>query len=256
MRFWLVVLRLNPIKTRIYFRKFDAVEPDDVDGVINANVLAYLGTIPGTEGIVKYLLDIAEQGLEADCDKWYRNPLIFYYSLSRCYAMGMNVFERVKDSLTYRITALANPDGSIGDTDLDLALAICSLLNFGHRSSLLDNAVAALIKTQGASGNWQRSAFYYAGPQHAGPVSYHGWGSEELTTGFCLEALIRYNNRSLPHNREEKAQIQKVFLLPDRRLFPEFGIWCERNSGGIISSHLLFCRPWRLPLVQICQQGK
>ncbi len=38
-----------------------------------------------------------------------------------------------------------------------------------------------------ADGSWPRAALYYSGPK-----KLYGWGSEELITGFCLEALLRY----------------------------------------------------------------
>jgi hypothetical protein len=31
---------------------------------------------------------------------------------------------------------------------------------------------------------------------YGGPKKYYGWGSEELTTGFCIEALGRYQARA------------------------------------------------------------
>ena len=44
-----------------------------------------------------------------------------------------------------------------------------------------------------APGHWPRWLLYYGGPK-----LLLGWGSEEMTTGFCLEALARYQNEA-PH---------------------------------------------------------
>lgn len=40
---------------------------------------------------------------------------------------------------------------------------------------------------QMADRSWPRASLYYSGPKKR-----YAWGSEELTTGFCLEALLRY----------------------------------------------------------------
>jgi len=38
-----------------------------------------------------------------------------------------------------------------------------------------------------ADGSWPRATLYYSGPK-----KLYGCGSEELVTGFCLEALLHY----------------------------------------------------------------
>jgi hypothetical protein len=38
-----------------------------------------------------------------------------------------------------------------------------------------------------ADNSWPRATLYYRGPK-----KLYAWGSEELVTGFCLEALLHY----------------------------------------------------------------
>jgi hypothetical protein len=51
----------------------------------------------------------------------------------------------------------------------------------------VDCVVNANVLFYLGDGEWARAVLYYGGPKR-----YYGWGSEELTTGFCLEALLRY----------------------------------------------------------------
>lgn len=159
----------------------------DVDGVVNANVLYYLGDIPETQPIIAWLLRIIAEGREADCDLWYRDAHVVYYFISRNYFRGITQLALARQPVIDRILAAARPDGRLGDTVLDTALAVCTLLNWRAAPPELGPAVAFLLRTQGAAGEWPRWLFYYGGPKRL-----VGWGSEEITTAFCLEALARY----------------------------------------------------------------
>jgi hypothetical protein len=65
------------------------------------------------------------------------------------------------------------------------------LLNWRRSSPELDHAIRFLLREQRADGSWPRASFYYSGPK-----KIYGWGSEEVITGFCLEALLRYRKVS------------------------------------------------------------
>jgi len=79
------------------------------------------------------------------------------------------------------------PSGIIGDNVLDTSLAICTMLNFNYLGPELEPAIGFLLNEQKKNGSWAKRGFYYDGPKKL--VS---WGSEELTTSFCLEAIWRY----------------------------------------------------------------
>ncbi len=186
--YWRVVLRqwLSPVKL-YYFWKLTASAPDDVDCVVNANALFYAGDGPQTRAVVDYLIGVLRKGEEGCCDKWHTNPFMFHYVVSRNFHAGMKAFESVREESVGRIVAAAAADGSIGDGVLDTALAACALLNWKSSPPELGRAVSFLLGAQGAAGDWPRETLYYGGPK-----KHYGWGSEELTTGFCLEALLRY----------------------------------------------------------------
>ncbi|HWS53439.1 MAG TPA: hypothetical protein VN228_04910 [Pyrinomonadaceae bacterium] len=184
-----VVLRqwLSPLKL-YYFWKLNESAPNDVDCVVNANVLFYVGESEATRPVVEYLIEIARRGGEACCDKWHLNPFTFYYVVARNFHAGVAAFESVREEVVGRIVAAANEDGRIGENALETALAACALLYWGSAPPELGRAVRYLLTGQRPAGDWPRAALYFGGPK-----KYYGWGSEELTTGFCLEALLRYS---------------------------------------------------------------
>jgi len=195
--YWRVVFRqwINPVR-QYYFWKLNESAPNDVDCVVNANVLFYLGESEATEPVVKYLLDVLRRGGEGYCDKWHLNPFTFYYVVGRNFHAGVTALESAREEVVNRIVKAAKPDGSIGEGTLDTALAVCALLYWKSSVPQLKRAVAFLLDQQRADGDWPRAVLYYGGPKR-----YYGWGSEELTTGFCLEALLHYRQtHEIPDN--------------------------------------------------------
>jgi hypothetical protein len=107
--------------------------------------------------------------------------------LSRNFHAGVSALESARDEVVSRIVKATNPDGSFGGNVLETALAVCVLLYLKSSPPELEGAVQFLLAEQRPSGDWARAVLYYGGPK-----KYYGWGSEELTTGFCLEALLHY----------------------------------------------------------------
>ena len=91
-----------------------------------------------------------------------------------------------------RVASAAGPPADA----FERALGLCAALNVGTRPA--EAEVDALLALQGADGSWPRAALYHGGrlrragggfaPRH--PDTPH-WGSEALTTAFCVEALSR-----------------------------------------------------------------
>ena len=181
---------------RLY--RFWKLEPTrhDVDGVVNANVLFYLGEAPETKPAVDYLIDILRRGEEDACDGWYANRFMFYYALSRNFDAGVAALEEVRGESVARIVGAAKPDGSIGGGILNTALSVCALLSWRSSPPELDGAVRFLLARQREDGAWARASVYYSGPK-----KIYGWGSEELVTGFCMEALLRYRDAARASRR-------------------------------------------------------
>src|SRR3546814_3679182 len=88
-----------------------------------------------------------------------------------------------------RILATQQNDGKLGVSSLDTALGISSLINLRcNDQNAIEKSVWYLLRQQSKNGDWPRRLFYYGGPKRI-----IGWGSEELSTGFCLEALGLYD---------------------------------------------------------------
>jgi len=193
MSYWRVALRqLLKLRQLYWFYTVTECKPNDLDLVVNANVLHYLGERPETDPIIRCLIQIIEEQAEETCDKYNANRFNFYYFLSRNYAAGVRAFEPVGGTIVERIKSYAHLNGVIGNHILHTALAACALMDWQDRndhSTVLDNAIQAILCARNSSGGWKKCPFYYSGPSKK-----LAWGSEELTTGFCLEALSRYRN--------------------------------------------------------------
>ncbi len=193
MSYWRVALRqLLKLRQLYWFFRVTECRPDDIDLVVNANVLHYLGERPETRPIIRSLIRAIEEQAEETCDKYYASRFTFYYFLSRNYAAGIRAFEQVGDTIIERIKSYAHPDGTIGNHILHTALAACALMDWQgwkDHSTVLDDAIQAILRARRSDGGWQKFPFYYSGPSQK-----LAWGSDEITTGFCLEALSRYRN--------------------------------------------------------------
>ena len=188
--YWRISLReVVNLRQLYYLYRFTECKPNDLDPGINANVLLYLGERPETLPIIRYLIQIIQEQDEETCDKWYASRFTLYYFLSRNYAAGIRAFGPVGDTIIARIKSYAHPDGTVGNHILHTALAACALMEWKDHSIVLDDAIQAILRAQGPGGRWQKFPFYFNG--RAKQFTY---GSEEITTGFCLEALARYRN--------------------------------------------------------------
>jgi hypothetical protein len=142
----------------------------NVDAVVNANALFYLGLRPETGAIPPYLLAVLEADAEAECDTWYFNPFVVRYFFARALAPWHEEAGRL---MRLKLAAAAPV------TPLEIATAQCARLYWGMDSD--EGLSARLRESQMDSGAWPAEHFYH------GKDCY--WGSEALTTGFALEAL-------------------------------------------------------------------
>jgi hypothetical protein len=159
----------------------DAVMANDVDSVVNANVVLYLGDRDETKSACRYLIDTIKSGCESDSYHYYLDDMTLYYAVSRAYAHGTSSLSGAREALIEKVLQFSKDDGSFGD-ELATASAMCSLANLGYDGvTRLRDAARYLEKQQKADGSWRRVAMYHE------PGVYYG--SEELTTALCLEAL-------------------------------------------------------------------
>jgi hypothetical protein len=187
LRKWLLSLRTGGKAFSYTKELWQWTSGDDVCAVVNANVLTYLGATNGTRRAIDYLLKTLRDGAEDREIVFYAHRLSLYYFTSRAYFTGVKALEPAKPILLERIKALQQPDGSFGD-ELLTGLAICALLNLGEGTAIPAQAIAYLAATQREDGSWRRV------PMYGGPPTPTTFGSADLTTAICLEALARYGS--------------------------------------------------------------
>jgi hypothetical protein len=172
----------RPLTTALFFLRTDA-SPFDVDPVVNANVLFYLGRRPETEAALEYVLQILRSNAEASSDKWYdRAPVVRYF-----FSRALRAIAPEAGEMLVARTLAGTPTDA-----LEAALDACTLIEWDRTPDL-----APLLRWQLPNGGWPRSPLYTSRPSLPdGSFAPRGpmlpiWGSEELTTVFCVEALSR-----------------------------------------------------------------
>jgi hypothetical protein len=170
------------------FWQHSGASRDDVQTVVNANALLYLGESSDTEPVIAWLCEVASRGLEENTDKSYRSRPAFYHALSRCFLNGIERFGVVKESLERSLAELSLANGRIGEDELQTALAVSAKLNFRIPVEQCAESIIFILQSQLSDGSWESCPFYYDGRA----IPEISWGSRATTTGFCIEALARY----------------------------------------------------------------
>lgn len=161
---------------------------NDIDAVVNANVLLYLGERPETTLACNALNQLINKNREKNNYWYYLDNLALYYMISRAYFHEVRGLGKSREAIVQKTLARQGPDGSFGNEILT-ALALCTFLNYGLADNAVERAASYLVKTQHQNGSWQPCPFY-GGPEPPTPHNVW-WGSGELTTAFCLESLAR-----------------------------------------------------------------
>jgi len=157
---------------------------NDVDCVVNANILLYLMELMDTEELCSYINGTISSGEEQECSFYYLDPLAFYYMLSRAYFEGASCLGDSGEVILGKIVKRWENENSF-DNELHTAFALNTLFNFKQfEDAPIAPSIEYLLSRQLSDGSWPRAAFF------KGAVRYYG--SEELTTAICLEALSRY----------------------------------------------------------------
>jgi hypothetical protein len=163
----------------------NAASTNSVDSVVNANVVLYLGDREETRSACRYLVDTIKSGHESESHQYYLDNVALYYAVSRAYARGASSLGEAREAVIEKILRSSKDDGSFGN-ELTTACAVCSLANFEYDGvTRLRDGATYLEGQQGADGSWRRAPMWMA--VFRGSRLY--FGSEELTTALCLEAL-------------------------------------------------------------------
>jgi hypothetical protein len=162
---------------------------NDVDAVVNANVVLFLGERPETEAACAYLRDCVLTGQEAGSYRYYVDDAALRYAISRASWHGVRGMDDLRETLAEKALSRQRPDGSFGDA-LCTAWTVSTLLNVGADCpDAIGRALGSLLAGQLPDGGWPAVAAF-AGPEPPAPRTLR-WGSGELTTAACVEALAR-----------------------------------------------------------------
>ncbi|HEX8164277.1 MAG TPA: UbiA family prenyltransferase [Beijerinckiaceae bacterium] len=183
---------------RLLLTDRDAVDLSDADPAVAANAILYVGESSDTLPAIAWLIEKIG-GRDPSFSLYYKDPLTLCYMAARACRHSAPTLVDARSSILQTIGERASLDGTFG-SELSTALAACTLLTLDPSSPLLEPAIAALLASQRPDGSWPASAFY------SGPTEY--WGSPELTTAFCLEAVARW--------RSSSAGIRAGFAWPPR----------------------------------------
>jgi len=179
-RTWVVRWWPHPRLTYRFFRHTTA-DVRDVDAVINANVVIYLGICEETRPAIAHMLAVLRANGEMMSTKWYESRFTVWYFFSHALS---EIAPEAGEMIVPRIEA-ATPRNA-----LELALAASTLLLWNCVPD-----VQPLIDAQLPSGAWPRAGFYHAGLKRISPNEFQPtppwWGSEALTTILAVEALSR-----------------------------------------------------------------
>jgi hypothetical protein len=182
-------LWLPPYRGKRSFFLSGQSRSDDVDAVVTANTIAWLASCQAidTRDAGRRVVGAVMARQEEKSDRFYQSPHALYHAMARGAERGATVFQDAGELVADRLNEMPRRNGMIGRGALDTALAAIARQLFQPAGTILDSEISMILRTQQAQGSWPASAFYYGGFDR---ICF--WGSKELTTGFCMEALARF----------------------------------------------------------------
>ena len=175
-RTWIARWWLHPDQTSKFFRH--SGEWRDVDVVVCANVVHYLGDCEETRPTIERMLRVLRSNGEMASTIWYGSRFTVWYFFSHALR---EIAPEAGEIIVPRIAA------TVPANALELALATATLQVWNQTPD-----VGPLIEAQLPSGAWPSAGFYHLGQRRMEPQPKPPWwGSEALTTIFAIEALSR-----------------------------------------------------------------
>ncbi len=189
---------------------------NDVDAVVNANVLAYLGDSEETRAAQRWLEALVADRREDGASPYYIEPLDLHFALARATRFRDGLFRALRPTLVSRFRERLDADGGLDDPMRTAqALSGLDMLAADLEEAALAAVVERLIEDQRRDGSWRPcpawgTPAWWAdwvaankGPQHVRPQL--GFASELITTAFCIEAMQRSLGASGRERRPGRA---------------------------------------------------
>jgi len=165
---------------------------NDVDGVVNANVLLYLGENRKTIPACSALVDAVIENNEFSLNYYYPDIAFFYYTLSRAYfEKQMKCIEKGIPVIVTKVENMLNE--SISDNDvMRTAVLLNTLLNFKEYSNLMDVSAKKLLETNLHEISLAKKPFFVAGEPPDEPSFFYF--SNETVIASLIEFFKRYKD--------------------------------------------------------------
>ena len=187
---WLPLCKARQITARqrdFFSAGEDPPDREGIDAVVNANVILYLGECRQTEPARAWLAQVVKSDRETSSDRSYQSSYALYYALLRCEENGLSFARPLLKQAALKLEKLLC-SSVLGTIDpLEAGLSACVLSSHAAHSECYRALILKLLGAQRDDGGWPAKAFYFGGYKRV-----RAWGSAELVTGFCVEALGRY----------------------------------------------------------------
>ena len=175
---------------------------NEVDAVVNANVLAYVGDHAETRAAQRWIEAVVADRSEADASPYYIEPVDLHFALARASRFRDGLFSELRPTLASRIVERLDADGGLGDPMRTAqALSALDMLFFDLDEATLAAVGERLLEAQRGDGSWPPCLAWKEPPGWAEWVAANegprhvrrprGFASEAMTTAFCIEALQR-----------------------------------------------------------------
>ena len=175
---------------------------NEVDAVVNANVLAYLGDHAETRAARRWIETVVADRREAGASPYYIEPLDLHFALARATCFRDGLFSELRPTLASRLRERLDADGGPGDPMRTAqALSALDMLAADPDEAVTAAVVERLIEAQRGDGSWPPCLAWKEppgwaewvaaneGPRHVRPP--RGFASEAMTTAYCIEAMQR-----------------------------------------------------------------
>lgn len=175
---------------------------NEVDAVVNANVLAYMGDHAETQAARRWIETVVAERREADASPYYIEPVDLHFALARASRFRDGILGELRPTLASRILERLDADCGFGDPMRTAqALSALDMLAVDLDEAAQAEVLEGLIEAQRRDGSWRPCLAWKEppgwadwvaaneGPLHARPP--RGFASEAMTTAFCIEAVQR-----------------------------------------------------------------
>ena len=175
---------------------------NEVDAVVNANVLAYMGDHAGTRAAAHWVETVVADRCEVEASPYYIDPVDLHFAMARATRFRDGLFRQLRPTLANRIRERLQQEERIGDPMRTAqALSALDMLGAGLDAATRSASLATLLDSQRRDGSWPPCLAWKEPPgwgryvalreRSRRPPPARGFASEALTTAFCIEAIDR-----------------------------------------------------------------